>query len=213
MTLEVLEQIGYQRYQLQIGHKQMSTRSLKPLKIGYRYWANFSQTKDGSLIINSLKLKPPLLQKELNFLEIDSWEIIDNFAKNDIKFFKNWILNLLLNTENRTQFLMLTSMLLALNENIIHLPFKIDKRPFLLQWRINEDNLNKNVIDFYFAFDTLGAIKGKIDKEINMKVLYEKSLILLKEKTYKDKILNITISEDMLFPLWKGDDGLLDVKG
>lgn len=213
VTLEVLEKIGFNRYQLKVGHKQMGTRSQSPLKVGHRYWANFSQTREGMLAINTLKEKPPLLQKEMSFLDLPSWKSIDDFAKNDIKFFKNWILNSLQTTEIKSEFLMLTSMLLALNEGIIHLPFKINKRPFLLQWKINEEGLNENLIDFYFAFDTIGAIKGKINNEINMEVLYQKSANLFIDKTFEEKPLHVSISNQMLLPLWKGDDGLLDVKG
>ncbi len=213
VTLEVLEQISYKRYNLKIGHKQMSTRSLTPLKVGYRYWANFSQTREGMLSINNLKEKPALLQKELDFLEINSWEIIDEFCKNGVDFFKEWILCKLEKTEIKSEFLMLTSMLLSLNEGIFHLPFKINSRAFLLQYRYNENSLNENLIDFYFAFDTLGAIKGQIDKEVKMEVLYEKSANLINKENFKDKKLHVNISPSMLLPIWKGDDGLLDVKG
>lgn len=213
VTLEVLKKTGFRRYELKVGHKIMSTRSLKPLKIGYRYWANFSQTREGMLSINTLKEKPSILQKELSFLELSSWDMIDEFANNDMKFFKNWILNSLQSTEIKSEFLMLTSMLLALNEGIIHLPFKINKRPFLLQWRAKEEDLNENLIDFYFAFDTIGAIRGKITKDIKMEVLYQKSANLFSNKTFNEKPLHVNISETMLMPLWLGDDGLLDVKG
>ncbi len=213
VTLEVLEQTSFQRYRLKVGHKEMSTKSLKPLKVGYRYWANFSQTKEGILSINNLKEKPKLLQKELDFLSIDSWEIIDEFAKNGVKFYKKWILKSLENSQSKNEFLMLTSMLLSLNEGVFHLPFKINSRPFLLQYKFHENNLNENLIDFYFAFDTLGAVKGKINKEVNMEVLYEKSANLFKNKNFNEKKLHVNISQDMLYPIWKGDDGLLDVKG
>ncbi len=212
ISIEVLKKIGFQRYELKVGHKLMRTKSLTPLKIGGRYWGNFSQTNEGILSINSLKLKPEVLQKELDFFELPSWDLVEQICTNDTIFFHDWILNGLQNTSNKDEFLTLTSMLLALNEGIIHLPFKINKRPFLMQYFISNNNLNKNLINFYFAFDTLGSIKGEINNEISMKVLYKKSADLFKNCEYEDKKININICDD-LEPIWKGSGGLLDEAG
>lgn len=208
VTIEVLEETGYNRYQLKIGHQEMSTKSLKALTVGNRYWANFSQTREGMLSINRLIEKPHVLQNELNFLQIVSWDEIDSLVSNGKKHFKDWIINSMELAPNKNDFLMLTSMLLALNEGIYHLPFKIEKRPFLLQWK---ESLNENLVEFYFAFDTLGAIKGKLGGKLELDVLYEKTASLLKENADNEETSIRVV--DTLMPIWKGDNGILDVKG
>ncbi len=189
----------------------MRTRSLAKLKINGRYWGNFSQNKDGILAINNLKKKPEVLQNELEFFEIPSWEMVETICKSELSFFKNWILNSLEICKNKNDFSTLTSMLLALNEGIVHLPFKINKRPFLIQYKAINKTLNKNLIDFYFAFDTIAAVRGRIGNEIEMKVLYEKSANLLSQN-YENKLMKVGIA-DTIMPLWKGNGGLLDEAG
>ncbi len=212
VSLEVLRKTSFNRYELKIGHKKMNTKSLKPLKVGHRYWANFAQTREGMIRVNGLKEKPTLLQKETEFLELSSWDFLDEVALKGQSFFKEWILSKLEKTKLRSEFLMLTSMLLSLNEGIFHLPFMMQGRPFLIQWRDKGLSLKQNVLEFYFAFDTLGAIKGYMDEEIRMNVLYEKSANLLQNELFSDKELNIQISQNMLYPLWEGDEGLLNVE-
>lgn len=209
VTLEVTKQTSFNRYEMKIGKRKMGTKSYKSLKIGHRYWANFSQTNEALININHLLLKPALLQKEESFIELPSWKMIDDIFSNGVDFFHEWILNSLQNAQTQPEFLHFTSMLLALNEGIFHLPFKIDNRPFLLQYK----NLNENLVHFYFAFDTLGAIKGEISDMLNIKVLYEKTSNILKDKSFGGKHTNISVDENAILPLWKGDNGLLDVKG
>lgn len=214
ITIVVLEEVGFRRYKLQVGNKKLTTKSLKPLKIGERYWGDFSYTQEGMLRIGNLKLKPSLLQNEQNFLPLNSWDLVENISTNQESYFKNWLLDALDKSETRGEFKLLSSMLIALQEDIIHLPLLINGRPFLLQWRRgkNED-LNQNWVDFFFAFDTLGALKGRIEKQsISMEVLFAKTARVLEEKQMDTKEIELKITDNLL-PLWNGDDALLDLKG
>ncbi len=208
VSIEVLSKVSLNRYELSVGRQVMKTKSLAPLNIGARYWGNFSKNKEGMLCISDLKLKPKVLQDELNFFELNSWDTVEQICTNGTSFLKNWILDMLAQTQNKQDFLTLTSMLLALNDGIVHLPFKINNRPFLIQYK----TLNKNLLHFYLAYDTMGAIKGEIGSEIRMKVLYKKSANLFVNKKYEDKDININIADE-LAPLWRGVGGILDEEG
>ncbi len=64
ISIEVLELVGFKRYRLKVGHKEMTTKSMKPLNKGERYWGNFSEAKDGILTISHLRKKPEIIQLE-----------------------------------------------------------------------------------------------------------------------------------------------------
>lgn len=213
ITIIVLEKIGFRRYRLKVGNKELSTKSLTPLSVGKQYWGDFSYTKDGMLSIGNLKEKPSILQKETNFLKLNSWDLVEELEKGGEPYLKEWLLNALELTQSQLDFKTLSSMLLALNEGIIHLPLIISNRPFLFQYKlIKNELLNQNVIDFFFAFDTLGAIKGSVsEEEINLETLFEKTASLLKENSPK-KPLHVKVAKE-LSPLWIGEDVLLDLKG
>lgn len=215
ITIIVLESVGFRRYRLKVGNKELSTKSLTKLHVGHQYWGDFSYTKDGMLSIGNLKEKPAILQKETNFLKLNSWDLVEELSLHGEPYFKEWLLNSLETTQSQVDFKILSSMLLALHEGIIHLPLMVNFRPFLLQYKsIKNELLNQNLIDFFFAFDTLGAIKGtlKSENEINLETLFNKTAVLIKDNNLENKTLHVSVAQKLL-PLWKGEDGLLDVKG
>ncbi|NLC27653.1 MAG: hypothetical protein GX780_02645 [Campylobacteraceae bacterium] len=217
ISIDVLEKIGYLRYKLKVGHKEMTTKSMKTLKVGEKYWGNFSESKDGILAINNLRKKPTLMQKNENFLAIDSFDfleyILDN--KDPALSIKKWILKLLAECENKEIFYTLSSMLLALHEGIVHLPLSINRNIFLLQWRENQ-SLNDSLIDFYFAYENLGAIQGRVDSttnSLNIQTLFERTANFLNRHS-KDAPFTLQVeTNDNLNPIWEGTHGLLDIKG
>lgn len=215
ITIVVLEKTGFRRYRLKVGNKELSTKSLTPLAVGSQYWGDFSYTKDGMLSIGNLKEKPPMLQKESNFLHIGSWELVDSIALRGEGYFHECLLAMLDMTENRAEFQVLSTMLLALNEGVIHLPLMVAKRPFLLQYKTSKnEDLNENLIDFFFAFDTLGAIKGRCINEnsIFLETLFAKTKQLMEDNILENMNTKIKLSQTVP-PLWVGEDSLLDVKG
>jgi len=216
ISIEVLEPAGYRRYRLKVGHKELTTRSMKPLSKGERYWGNFSEAKDGILTISGLQKKPNLMQRDSAFIPMDSFDFLAPFldSTEPTLVLKNWLLEALALCDDKLSFHTFSSMLLALHEGIVHLPLNIDSRLLLLQWRENQ-NLNQGFVEFYLAFDNLGAIKGRIlnDSSIEFECLFERTAIFLAHQfptapfEYKIK------TNDTLAPIWEGEHGLLDVKG
>jgi hypothetical protein len=217
ISIEVLESVGYRRYRLKVGHKEMTTRSMKPLAKGERYWGNFSEAKDGIITISNLKKKPTLMQTDSAFTPVDSFEFLAPFfeAKEPSMVLKNWLLEALANCDEKTKFQTLSSMLLALHEGIVHLPLSIDSRLLLLQWRENQ-NLNQPLVEFYLAYDNLGAVKGQIGLQENyllIESLFERTAVFLTQQISNAPFQCDIKTNENLAPLWEGVLGLLDVKG
>jgi len=217
ISIDVLEPVGFRRYRLKVGHKEMTTKSMKPLHKGERYWGNFSEAKDGILTISNLKKKPLLMQFDSAFTPVDSFDFLAPFleAKEPSMVLKNWLLEALANCEDKAKFHTLSSMLLALHEGIVHLPLSIDSRLLLLQWRENQ-NLNEPLVDFYLAYDNLGAVKGVINLEENhilLECLFERTALFLTHQIPNAPFQCDIKTKENLSLLWEGVNGLLDIKG
>ena len=219
ISVDVLAKIGYNRYRLKVGHKEMTTRSQKPLQEKKRYWGNFSESKEGILTISNLREKPSLLQYHDKYLHVDSLDFLELFTLSSSPYtaFKEWLLNELSLCTVPKDFELLSSMLLALHEGIVHLPLFVYNRPLLIQWKeSNNKTLNESWIDFYLAFDNMGPVRGNIDllaKTLKMSLLFEKTAALfLAHQENAPLAFQLDVKES-LSPLWKGDDALLDIKG
>lgn len=216
ISIDVLETVGYRRYKLKVGHKEMTTKSMKALSNGERYWGNFSEAKDGILTISNLRKKPNLMQNDSAFIPMDSFDFLTPFldAKEPSLILKNWLLEALSVTKEKSSFQTLSSMLLALHEGIVHLPLNIDSRLLLLQWR-EKQILNEALVEFYLAYDNLGAIKGLIQKDgsISFESLFERTAIFLARQLPKAPFEFKIKTNDTLAPIWEGAHGLLDIKG
>jgi hypothetical protein len=213
--IEVLETVGHRRYHLRVGHKEMTTRSIKELKPGERYWGNFSESKDGILTISHLRKKPKIMQRDEGFILLDSFDFLEMFvaSKTPSLVFKQWILEALYETEEKALFRTLSSMLLALHEGIVHLPLQVANRQILLQWKENQ-RLNDSWIHFYIAYENLGALGGVVSPHhLALESLFERTAYFLSQ--HKETLpLTLTIStNDTLLPLWEGESVLLDIKG
>jgi hypothetical protein len=215
--IEVLDVLGNGRYKLKVGHKEMVTKSLKILKKSERYWGNLSESKDGILTINTLRKKPALMQNDSAFILVDSFDFLTLFldANEPSLMLKNWLLEALASCEDKNTFNTLSSMLLALHEGTVHLPLKIDSQLLLLQWRENQ-NLNEALVNFYIAYDNLGAIKGEINIKknfVDFESLFERTTIFLSQQLSNAPFRSQITTNDNLVPLWDGTQGLLDIKG
>ncbi|MBE0495226.1 MAG: hypothetical protein IBX45_02320 [Campylobacterales bacterium] len=217
ISIEVLEKVGHGRYRLKVGHKEMTTRSHKELGVAQRYWGNFSESKEGILTISHLRLKPRVLQSDEGLLEMESFDFLEMLleAKEPSLVLKQWLLHELYLTQSKSLFHTLSSMLLALHEGIIHLPLMIQERPFLIQWKENK-NLNDSLVDFYLAYENLGALRGTLNlmkHTLTLEALFERTATFLKHHTQALPFALSLSPNDTLTPLWEGTHALLDVKG
>lgn len=206
IVINVLKQIGFNRYMLKIGNKEISTKSQKSLKEKAKYWGELRQYM-GVINVGGLNEFPKIMNEY--FIQDDSFWILENLATNSsLKWFHSWILDNLAKTNSKDEFKTLTSMLLALNESVIHLPLKFENKLFLLQIKLEEQKSH-----FYFIFENLAPINGSIVGEnIILNSLYDKTIFHLTK--HKPSNLNVSINKvAKISPLWQIEQNLLDVKG
>jgi len=212
ITIEVLKQLGHDRFKLKLGRKELTTKSQKNLKEGKKYWGNFFQGKGGILTISNLYPQPSLFQSDDNFLPLS----LDTLLTPHFSM-ENWKAFLIhhLSDENthKELFSALSIMLLALSKGIVHLPLFIKEKKMLLQFAGAEKN-----ITFYVAFENLGPIQGRLslsnhDVKAYLEVAYEKTLYFLQKEMHKLGIITELSLCNEIQPLFDSNDLLLDLKG
>lgn len=212
ITIEVLKQLGHDRFKLKLGRKELTTKSQKNLKEGKKYWGNFFQGKGGILTISYLYPQPLLFQSNDDFLPLALDTLLTpHFSMENWKAFL--IHHLSDENTNKELFSALSIMLLALHKGVVHLPLFIEEKKMLLQFAKEKEN-----ITFYTAFENLGPIQGTLSLsnhavETYIEVAYEKSLYFLQKEMHKLGIITGLSLCNEIQPLFDSNDLLLDLKG
>jgi len=208
ITIKVLKTLSLDRYKLLLGTREFTTKSQKELEVGAQYWGSFGEGKDGIITISNLVKKPNFLQRSNGFLDIEISEFLKQIMEvaSPISTFKEWVVESLEKDETKKDdFMLFSDMLLALKDDIIHLPLKHNKKPNLLQIKLGADYM-----EFYIAYENLGPMIGYISKGVfNLNVLFDKTYYFL-QKT--DIATNISINKP-IEPLYISDKLILDLKG
>lgn len=212
ISITVLKSLGLDRYKLLLGTKNFTTKSQRKLENGAKYWGSFGEGKNGIVTISNLTKKPSFLQNDEEFLDIESTEFLNQLTQveSPISTFKEWILENLSNEKTKeTEFNVFTQMLLALKEEIIHLPLKQNKTLNILQIKASH-----NHTEFYCAFENLGPMLGMFKNGIlNLEVYFNKTqYFLAKELKTSDIVTNISINKQ-IEPFFSFDKLILDLKG
>jgi hypothetical protein len=222
ISIKVLQKLESKLYQLQLGNKEFTTRSLKELEVGAKYWGDFNKSKEGIINISNLLKKPLLLQKDemgVKFHEKALLELVQ--TKEPKGVMKAFLLEQLSTANSKQEFLQLSNMLVALEEGVITIPYKDGSLDALLQYKRSkkqDKNGERESVEFYAAFDNLGPIEGNLylyDDTLRGVIgcQYAKSAGLL--ESIKEELsfvvqINTTQNIQMLHAL---DSSLLDVKG
>ncbi len=214
-------------YMLQIGSKEMSTKSAMELDVGSKYWGLMKEDKTlNTVSLSNLLKKPKLLQKiEQNFLpKFDEAKLQQLMAKEDPKSqLKAMLLQNLTQTTSKSEFMTLTNMIAAINENVFTFVLERDHENTMFQFKKKTKNTAENTedqtIEFYAAFEHLGPISGEIsvidnERKVSLSIHYQNSLNFLKKELdnldlegflyHKDKNVN---------PIFELPAALLDVTG
>lgn len=212
INITVLKYLGKERYKLLLGTKHFTTKSQRELETGAKYWGNFGEGKNGIITISNLVKKPSFLQQDIDFLDIECIEFLTQLlqVQSPISTFKEWVLeNLGRKETTKNSFKLFAQMLLALKEEIIHLPFKHHNEVNILQ--IKPSNYG---YDFYCVFENLGPIRGFFtDKNLNLEVLFAKTHYFLTKQMKKSGIVtNINLNKQ-IEPFYSFDKLMLDLKG
>ena len=221
ISIKVLKKLDKAFYQLQLGNKEYSTKSLKELEVGGKYWGDFNKSKEGIINISNLIKKPKMLQKGDFVLQFNEKALLELIQTKDPKgVLKSLILEQLSTAKSKNEFMQLTNMLIALEDGIFTIPYKDDGINAVLQYKKskkNKSNNKSNSIEFYAAFDNLGPIDGKLylyDDTLkgDISCKYSKTASLL--DSIKDELsfdINLSIGDEVS-PLSELDSSLLDLK-
>lgn len=208
ISIKVLEKLNFDRYKLLLGTREFTTKSQKELEKGAKYWGSFAEGKAGIITISNLTKKPNFLQRESCFLDIDLNEFLTQLAEvpSAISTFKEWVLeNLAKEDTTKEEFLVYNDILLALKEEIIHLPLRYNSIATILQIKLVD-----NYMEFYCAYENLGAIRGYVsDGKLELEVLFNQTLYFLKNTNIATCI---SISKP-IEPLYSSNRLILDLKG
>jgi hypothetical protein len=191
IKIEVKKQLSPIRYLIQLGKKEVQTKSYTPLIVGKKYFAQIKEKK-GVIQITNLKEFP---------------KILEDLEKIDVKEFKEKdILKHLANSNSKNEFIFWTNILLAYKNKIHHLIIN-EKRKAIMQFKHS-----KNRVKFYSVFSHLGEIEGEISEEfLIISSNYESTLKLI--DTYKEELnLKIILKKEEAKPLFNFSENLLNLK-
>lgn len=202
LSLNVAEQIGYNRYILKFKNKTLKTKSDTKLSIGADYWGEISGISDNIIIKNILK-KP-----DIGYCPPNAMELIQSLTDRNLKntnLFLQHIINSLQNSQNSIHFQTYANMLLALNEGVIHISFKNLDEKGLIQIKQIKEYTHIYLIIEPFSILKLIAKDGKIVSGLT----HFSSVSSLLSKSFNAPI---KLSKDIK-PIWKIGSKLVDFKG
>jgi len=213
LTITVKKQLNPIRYLLQLGKKEVETKSYTPLEVGAKYKAEINQTNSKIEIKNLTKL-PNIFTKFPDSIEYGIDDLLKNNPIESNEKYKNFLLNHLANATTKDEFLFYSQMLLAFNQEIKHLFIKENNKKAIIQIK-----QKKRKINFYAYFENLGAIAGEIylieDIYLNLMVEFQNSLNLIKQYTKElQGIIINSIKKEKIKPLFEinENNGLLNIK-
>ncbi len=191
VKLEVKEKLNDIKYLIQLGKREVITKSFIPLKKG-KYFA-ITKEVQGNITISNLK---PLSKIAIMFEKIQPKDVNN----------KQQILNNLSNALTKEEFIFYMNILLAYNQKIYHI-FINDKKKAILQYKFQ-----KNKLKFYALFNNLGEIEGEIfDNTLNIYSPFKNTLQIINE--YADMIdlkVNTFLKETK--PLYEFSENLINIK-
>jgi hypothetical protein len=212
--VKVIKQLFANRYMLEVGNRQIESKSYMPLDIGKKYWAQMSQSKGIVQLQHLLKKpeylqeKPPLIFKNFEFAVLKNMSV-----------FKKTLLDALATTTSEKEFKFITDIILGLHNNVVTVPFEYRDRYALFQYRNkNKMSISKNSLEFYAEFVNLGPISGTVAtrsgyKELQLEVHFQNTANYLQSQSdaLGFDIFKIELGKPQ--PLFNLNNSLLDIKG
>ena len=231
VSIKIKEQTKPKEYLLDVGNKkELKTKSEVPLDVGKKYWGVLKEDpKTKSISLSHLLKQPIHLQSSkkstMPHMKLDEFKSMmeSEKPKETLKF---TLINKLATTTSKQEFLTLTNMLNAINENVFSMVLAQEQKETLFQFKKRkpkdkkEQESDENAkIDFYAAFENLGPIEGVVEvidgiRKLSLYLYYENSLkFLQKELDNLDIESFLYKKEGKISPLYEYGESLLDVKG
>ncbi len=133
VIIEIIEKIGWGRYKMRFGTREVSTKSALTLQIGAHYFANIGSQNGGVIAINSLvkRVAPDL------FLA-DGKEVLNALIAGEISDWGQFLKLRLSNETSLDEFAALADMALAWGDGALHLAWHKNSKTNLIQIKQNQ---------------------------------------------------------------------------
>jgi hypothetical protein len=227
VTIDVLAHKKNNQYTLQIGAKEISTRSAMDLDVGSKYWGVMKEDKKlNTVSLSNLLKKPKLIQQnKQNFLpKFDEVKLAELFSKENPKAeLKASLLQNLTQATTKNEFMTLTNMIAAINENVFTMVLDQNNENTMFQFKKKTKgesaSLEDSTIEFYAAFEHLGPVGGDIsiidgERRVSLEVHYKNTVDFLQGELENLDLDGIVHHRDKkVNPLFELPAALLDVMG
>lgn len=166
IRIKVLAKKGGMKYLLQVGARELETRSLKELKVGGKYFAMMKSGKAGNIILSSLTPEPKLNKTPLKLDLSESKELL---SKNTFKEIGEFASEQLAKSSSKEEFLGWAFVLSGLQKGVLTLSIQDEEKEHYTQIK-----KQKNSLEFYAVFNQLGVLSGKISQAqgLELEVMY-----------------------------------------
>lgn len=166
IRIKVLAKKGGMKYLLQVGARELETRSLKELKVGGKYFAMMKSGKAGNIILSSLTPEPKLNKTPLKLDLNESKELL---SKNTFKEIGEFVSEQLAKSSSKEEFLGWAFVLSGLQKGVLTLSIQDEEKEHYTQIK-----KQKNSLEFYAVFNQLGVLSGKISQVqgLELEVMY-----------------------------------------
>ncbi len=173
ISIKVAEKTGYNRYNLKMGNKILSTKSMKSLDVDGEYWGEIASGTE-NIVIRNLFKKP-----SLSYAAPEGLALIERLiSEPDLNWFYEYIFNALSAADSRETFENLAQMLLALQKNIINISFVYNGAKGVFQMKFEGADASKIYLVFSNFAPIIFTLKGA--RIISAQTPFEKVARLLR---------------------------------
>jgi hypothetical protein len=195
VKIEVKREINPIKFLINLGNREIETKSYIPLKVGKKYLAQIKEGKY-SIKISNLKEYPKILEI---LKKIDLKDKILSPQKNEI-------MHNLANANNKNEFIFWMNILLSLQQKIYHIIIN-EKKKALMQLKYK-----KNSVKFYAVFEHLGEIEGYLSENY-LKLFCEFDSTISLIYLYKNELpFNVEINKKEIKELYQFSENLINLK-
>ena len=155
ISIKVAEKTGYNRYNLKMGNKILSTKSMKSLDVNGEYWGEIASGTE-NIVIRNLFKKP-----SLSYAAPEGLALIERLiSEPDLNWFYEYIFNNLSAADSRETFENLAQMLLALQKNIINISFVYNGAKGVFQMKFEDARTSQIYLVFSNFAPIILTLKG-----------------------------------------------------
>lgn len=200
ISIKVTQKTSYNRYNLKFNNRNLSTKSVKQLKVGAEYWCEI-ESADEMIVIKNLFEKPEFNE----FFLQEGLDLIEKLIANDgTEWFYKHVFNELAKPKNKESFEIYTNILLALQSGVINIAFIYNKIHGIFQLK-----KSTNIMQIYLVFSNFAPLYFEIKNGEIVKILTP----FLKVKNALKSSFECEILIADIKPLWQSKNSIIDLKG